>query len=199
LAYVVLGLLMASDRDDDGLMRWAARRTAHRLADLMPTRGADWPWPEDVVTYDNGVIPQALIEAGGRLDSPELSVLGTRCLEWLREAQMADGHLRPIGNKGWWRREGSPARFDQQPIEAASLLEAAAAAYRWSGDGSWADMAHAAFGWFLGDNDGALPLAEPEDGSCRDGLAEDGTNRNRGAESTLAWLMSVETMARLHA
>jgi len=56
----------------------------------------------------------------------------------------------------------------------------------------------AAFGWFLGDNDPGMPLADPDDGSCRDGLGPDGVNGNMGAESTLAWLVAVERMRALH-
>ena len=43
-----------------------------------------------------------------------------------------------------------------------------------------------AFGWYLGDNHLGMPLADPDDGSCRDGLGPDGVNGNMGAESTLA-------------
>ncbi len=50
------------------------------------------------------------------------------------------------------------------------------------------------FGWFLGDNDLGMSLADPDDGSCRDGLGPDCVNRNMGAESTLAWPVAVERM-----
>lgn len=58
----------------------------------------------------------------------------------------------------------------------------------------WQEVMERAFGWFLGDNDLAMPLADPDDGSCRDGLGPDGVNGNMGAESTLAWLVAVERM-----
>lgn len=59
---------------------------------------------------------------------------------------------------------------------------------RWSGPSDW----------FLGDNDLAMPLADPDDGSCRDGLGPEGVNGKMGAESTLAWLVAVERMRPLH-
>jgi len=40
--------------------------------------------------------------------------------------------------------------------------------------------------------------ADPDGGSCRDGLGPDGVNGNMGAESTLAWLVAVERMRALH-
>ena len=42
-----------------------------------------------------------------------------------------------------------------------------------------------------------MPLADPDGGSCRDGLGPDGVNGNMGTESTLAWLVAVERMRAL--
>jgi hypothetical protein len=39
-----------------------------------------------------------------------------------------------------------------------------------------------------------LELYSPEDGGCRDGLHVDRVNGNQGAESTLAFLLSLEEM-----
>ncbi|WP_041060731.1 hypothetical protein [Cohnella kolymensis] len=44
--------------------------------------------------------------------------------------------------------------------------------------------------WFYGDNDLQVPMADPTDGSCCDGLRKNGANRNCGAESTLSYLMT---------
>jgi hypothetical protein len=198
LAYVILGCLRASGSEGVGeevahLAHDAAQRLAH-----MTDRGDErWPWPEDVVTYDNGVIAQALIEAGTAIGRPEITRLGLSCLRWLLDTASEAGYLRPVGNDGWWPRGGAPARYAQQPIEVASLIEAAAAACRATGQTHWLGEARRAFAWFLGSNDLGIRIADPEDGSCQDGLEAHGVNRNRGAESTLAWLMSVETMARL--
>jgi hypothetical protein len=43
-----------------------------------------------------------------------------------------------------------------------------------------------------------MPLADPDDGSCRDGLGPDGVNGNMGAESTLVWRVAVGRMRALH-
>jgi hypothetical protein len=53
-----------------------------------------------------------------------------------------------------------------------------------SSDPLWQEVMERAFGWFLGDNDLGMPLADPDHGSCRDGLGPDGVNGNMGAEST---------------
>jgi hypothetical protein len=168
------------------------------LAELTAGTPAEWPWPERVVTYDNGALPQALIVAGQALDRADWTALGIDRLDWLLAAQTsAAGHLAPIGNRGWWSRGGAPARFDQQPIEAGSLLEAARAALLASGDARFGGEMERAYAWFLGSNDLGLSLAEPLTGACQDGLGRDGINANCGGESTLAWLLAAERIREL--
>ena len=56
---------------------------------------------------------------------------GLASLEWLVGLQLsADGIVSLIGNQGWLRRDGSRARFDQQPIDACALVEACLAAWQ---------------------------------------------------------------------
>jgi glycosyltransferase involved in cell wall biosynthesis len=157
-----------------------------------------WPWPETAVTYDNGIVPEALVAAGVHLERPELIALGTSVLDWLFAAETApDGRLLPVGNRGWWPYAGRPARWDQQPVEPASLVFAAAAALEATGEARWAATATRAYRWFLGANALGIALADPDRGACCDGLESGGTNRNEGAESTLSWLLSVERIREL--
>ena len=44
-----------------------------------------------------------------------------------------------------------------------------------------------------------MPLYDPKTGGCRDGLMADGINQNQGAESSLAWLLSLMTLQKLYA
>jgi hypothetical protein len=44
--------------------------------------------------------------------------------------------------------------------------------------------------WFLGENSLRIPLYDAETKGCADGLQRGGVNRNQGAESTLAYLIS---------
>ena len=50
------------------------------------------------------------------------------------------------------------------------------------------------FTWFLGENDLRLPLYDHETNGCCDGLESYGVNRNQGAESTMAYLISNMTV-----
>lgn len=151
-----------------------------------------WPWPEPVLTYENGLPAQALIVAGVHLGDGEMLDAGLRALDWLVESQTASaGNLSPVGN-GWWPRDGIRSRFDQQPIEAAGLLLAAQAAFAATGRARYRRAVEQAYGWFLGANDGGIPVAAARRGACFDGLTPDGVNVNQGAESTLSWLIALE-------
>ena len=104
------------------------------------------------------------------------------------------GHFRPIGSNGFYRRGGTRANFDQQPIEAQATVSACLEAYRATSDVWWYEHAQRAFDWFIGWNDLGLELYSPETGGCRDGLHVDRVNGNQGAESTLAFLLSLAEM-----
>jgi hypothetical protein len=151
-----------------------------------------WPWPEPIVTYENGLLPRALIVAGRTLRSEGMVATGLAVLDWLIDHQVAPaGHLSPIGN-GWWPRGGRKSTFDQQPIEATALLLAADAGFEATSDQRYLAAMEQAYGWFLGANDLALEVAEPDRGGGRDGLTPRGVNTNQGAESTLMWLIAAE-------
>ena len=177
-------------------------RLATRLRDAFATNngdhGSDWPWPEPVVTYENALLPRALIVAGRRLGDAPLERRGLEALDWLIAVQVGDGGVfSPIGNDGWWRRDGTRNRFDQQPIEATTMILACEAALTVSAEPRYREAAERAYGWFLGDNDVCLPVAIPASGGCQDGLEPDGVNLNQGAESTLMWLTALEHMRML--
>lgn len=152
-----------------------------------------WPWPEDIVTYENELPARALIVGGRRLDRPRMTQVGLHALDWLIDAQTTGaGHLSSVGNAGWWPRGGPKARFDQQPISATSLLLAAQAAHEATASPRYRDVMEMAYGWFLGRNDAHDWVAEPGSGACGDGIGPAGVNRNQGAESTLMWLIALE-------
>ena len=74
------------------------------------------------------------------------------------------------------------------------MVSACLAAYRVTSDSKWSDQAQRAFDWFLGWNDLGLELYSSNSGGCRDALHVDRVNGNQGAESTLAFLLSLGEM-----
>lgn len=164
-------------------------------AQFLENEQPGWQWPEEMLTYDNARMPLALLQAGRLLEDPTLADAGLRMLDWLMEVQISpEGHFMAIGNRGWYPRGGRRARFDQQPLEAHASLDACLEAFALTGDTAWRDRAHACFGWFLGHNDLRTPLVDLSSGGCRDGLHGEGANQNLGAESTLAWMLSLMAM-----
>ena len=153
-----------------------------------------WPWFQDELSYANAKIPQALLLSGQWMQRNDMIELGYKVLDWLIEIQMENDRFSLIGNRGWYTRGKDKPRFDQQPIEAQALLETCLLAFRMTGETRYSDMAHLAFNWFLGQNDMNKPLYDYTTGGCRDGLTPDGPNMNQGAESTLAWLLSLLAM-----
>jgi glycosyltransferase involved in cell wall biosynthesis len=155
----------------------------------------DWRWFEEELSYDNAKLAHALILSGSATGQTGVFERGLEALRWLNEIQTSEkGHFRPIGSNGFYRRGGSRAAFDQQPIEAQAMASACLEAYRATSDMWWFEQAQRAFDWFIGWNDLGLELYSPESGGCGDGLHVDRVNGNQGAESTLAFLLSLAEM-----
>jgi glycosyltransferase involved in cell wall biosynthesis len=174
---------------------------AAKLIELYrKNRSEDWPWFEDIVTYCNPVLPQALIRHGRSTGEEEAVEIGIDSLEWLVRLQQSEhGWIMPIGSMGFYRRNGEIAYFDQQPVEVYSIISACLDAYRVTKELTWYNAASQAFEWFFGRNALGLPVYDAETGGCRDGLHIDRLNENQGAESTLSYIQSLLEMRQFGA
>jgi hypothetical protein len=120
---------------------------------------------------------------------------GSRSLERLASLQRSDeGHFAPNGSNGFYRRGEPKASYDQQPVEAASMISACLDAARLTGERRWTEHARRAYGWFFGLNHLHQPLYDATTGGCRDGLHAERANENQGAESTLSFLLALTEM-----
>jgi hypothetical protein len=186
-----------SEDEQEAAVGAAAAFTMRRLATGLHARFLDfarpgWPWPEASLTYENALLPRALIVAGHRLRADVMLKIGLQVLDWLIDIQTSpQARFSPVGN-GWWPRGGTKSQFDQQPIEATALLLAAEAAHKATGDPRYLEAMELAYAWFLGGNDLGLRIADPARGAGSDGLTSTGVNTNEGAESTLMWLTAAE-------
>ena len=115
---------------------------------------ADWKWFDATMTYDTGRFSLAMLLAFEATGNAECRQVGLESLDFLLKVCFSpDGRqLRPVGNKGWYPRDETPAQFDQQPIDAASIVEACVVAARITGEKKYAVKARKAFDWFLGNN-----------------------------------------------
>ncbi len=183
MAFAVIGFAEA-----DLALEWV-ERFADRLAALFEANASeDWLWFEPYLTYSNAALPHALLVAGERTGSARYRSIAQRSLDFLIGVIFHNDMLDLVGEKGWYHRNSQPARFDQQPIDAACAVETLLVAGRVLGEPRYDELARRALEWFYGRNRGGVALYDPETGGCYDGLTPEGVNRNQGAESTLAHL-----------
>jgi glycosyltransferase involved in cell wall biosynthesis len=201
IAFALVGIHAYLDKfSGDSEVRRIREILADRLFNQFKNNATNsWPWLESTLNYVNGKIPHALLLSGQSMQRSDMIDMGLRSLEWLLTIQTEKGHFVPIGNKGWYEKGGPKARFDQQPVDANAMIEACIEAFNFIRDKTWIDNAVMCFNWFLGDNDLNMPLYDPKTGGCRDGLMADGINQNEGAESCLAWLLSLMTLQKFYA
>ncbi len=196
-AYALLGIdeyLRASNAD--GYVESVRADLAARLMErFRHSRSADWLWFEDRLTYCNARLPQALLVSASRMGDHEMAEVATRTLDWLvSQHGVADGTFAPVGTNGFYVRGAQRATFDQQPVEACSMVSACLDAHRLTGQARWLEHAWRSFQWFLGQNSREAQVYDARTGGCRDGIHADRMNENQGAESTLSFLTALAEM-----
>lgn len=180
----------------DSIANQIRETLTNRLTNLFDSvADEEWFWLEEILSYDNAVIPRALIVSGKWTGNEKAFDIGIKSLRWLLKTQTSEsGYFRPIGSNGFYLKSGNRAKFDQQPIEAYSMLSACLEASRATDDRIWQESARMIFEWFLGINDLGIPLYNTQTGGCHDALHVDRINQNQGGESTLAFLLSLVEM-----
>lgn len=171
----------------------SARALLVASLDVIPTAPLDaWEWPEPRLRYANATLCEALIAGGSALGRGDLVTRGLVLLDFLLGTEVGvGGHLSLTGSRGRGPGETGPL-WDQQAIEAAALADACARAFDETLDPHWRAGVRTAWAWFLGDNDSGIPMYDPVTGAGYDGLERTGRNVNRGAESTLAALSTLQ-------
>lgn len=169
---------------------------SQRLYDLYRNNSSrDWHWFEPFLSYANAKLPHALLMAGHWTNNGAWRDAALESLAWLMRQQTGEtGHFEPVGADRVWHRGQEKPRFDQQPIEAHASCAACLEAFRITQEPFWMKEAQRCFQWFLGRNHLNLSLYDSQTGGCRDGLHPDRYNENEGAESTLAYLLSLLEM-----
>ncbi len=150
-----------------------------------------WDWFEDILTYENAVLPHALFVAAVEFENKKYLEVAEKTCEFLLTNTFNGEHFSFIGCNGWYERGKTKARFDQQPIEAVSTDMMLRAAYDATANSKFLTLQRKAFDWFLGKNDLHIPLYDFRTKGCCDGLGSGGLNANQGAESTLSFLLSL--------
>ena len=190
-AYVILawGHLWETQVKNIELLELVAWSAAQRLIECYERSvRPDWQWFESRLTYANAVLPHALFVAGQRWPEENFREVAEVSFDFLDHATTANNMFWPVGNSDWYSHGEEKALYDQQPVEAATMADAALAAFQLNRADKYLTSFCQASDWFHGRNSLGEALAEPQFGACCDGLEPLGVNRNQGAESTLAYL-----------
>ncbi len=150
----------------------------------------EWQWFESELTYDNAILPLSLYHAAEILEDQGFLRTAEASTRFLEENTMEKGYLSLIGSEGWYRKGGEKAVFDQQAIDTMANVRLFFQAFKVTRKSEYIEKMFLSFLWFMGENELGLRLYDPETCGCCDGLQPGGVNRNQGAESTLAYLIS---------
>jgi hypothetical protein len=193
-AYACLGLheRLRSETKDTNLMTNLKEIADSLVALYSRNRVSDWEWFENILSYDNARLSQALLVAYESMRDKVYLEVAEESLRFLGKVTTVNETYVPIGNKGWYVKGGQRAIYDQQPIEAGAMVEATTLAYKLTGSESYERGIRQALGWFSGLNTKMAGLYDESTGACSDGINEAGANENQGAESTLAFLLAAE-------
>ena len=154
---------------------------------------SSWRWPSNYMTYCNARIPHSLMLWGNVAKDRDCLNLGLESLNFLIDKSFSQGIFEAVGNKGWYKKNGEKSKYDEQTIEAGSMVEACCYANLVTRDYRYNLNAQKAFSWFNGKNKKNIGMLESM-GGVYDSITETGVNRNQGAESLLSYLMAVTSI-----
>ncbi len=198
-AYTMCGFADILRRFENAhVLRHHFEQMANSLVQLyMVNRDDQWHWFEDIVAYGNAILCQALLSAYSLTGDEAALECALESLGFLIRNQWNRACFDFVGNEGWWVKGGTRAIFGQQPIEAGYLTVACATAYEITGKERYLTHAQHCFDWFFGRNRLGVVLYDSRTGAVADGLDPSGASRNRGAESTIAFLLALLSLTRL--
>ncbi|HJP63414.1 MAG TPA: glycosyltransferase, partial [Mucilaginibacter sp.] len=154
------------------------------------TCDGSWQWFEDCLTYDNAILPLALLHSADITRDNKVLNIAFESIAFLEKITMGANYFNPVGNNGWCPRDGKVASYDQQAIDCMAMALLYKQAHHMTGDQQYLKKLFLVYSWFLGQNSLHVPLYDNETKGCCDGLHSNGINLNQGAESTLAYLIS---------
>jgi hypothetical protein len=196
MAYSILGLAgyLKQFPDADDVKNCMVTAADLIVSQFEKNSKPGWPWFENILTYDNAMLPCALFTAGISLHDKKYIEIAKKICDFVLTSTLAGNHFSFVGCQGWFPRGGKRAQFDQQPIEAAGTILMLDAGYKATKDKKYLMLRQKAFNWFLGENDLGIPLYDSKSKGCGDGLGAEGISLNQGAESTLSFLLGLLTM-----
>jgi len=191
IAFAMLGLFYYTRVKPSASTNKLLRQLAGRqITGYLEAAGKDWLWFEQSLTYSNSKLPESLLYAYLATKEKSYLQIAEKSLHFLLDITFEKGYFSPIGQNGWYLRNGKRAYFDQQPEDASSMVQTLAAAWHATGNPKYRKLALDTFQWFLGKNHLNQIVYDEVTGGCYDGLGQHTLNLNQGAESTISYLLA---------
>jgi glycosyltransferase involved in cell wall biosynthesis len=187
---VGISYYLMNNPSDDSMMEKLRSLTYKLIKQYDENSTSDWQWFEPLLAYDNGMLPLALIHSADIFKESKIIEVALKTMNFLTEITLKDGYFSAIGNEKWYNKGGERSMFAQQPVDALAMVLMYHQAFHLTHDKEYLTKLFACFMWFLGENDLRMNLFDFETKGCCDGFESYGVNRNQGAESSLAYLIS---------
>ncbi|MBZ9728637.1 glycosyltransferase family 4 protein [Salegentibacter sp. JZCK2] len=200
IAYTIIGIcyyLKSNPADEEMIMR-LKNLSSKLVTHYEENSSKDWNWFETLLAYDNGILPLSLLHATQILNDDHIETIALESMEFLTEQTLKNGYLSIIGNKNWYVKGGERSMFAQQPVDALAMVLMYYQAFLLTKDKEFLNKLFLSFMWFLGENDLRMSLYDFDTKGCCDGIEKYGVNRNQGAESSLAYLISHLTVLQAY-
>jgi len=181
---------------DEGMVKELGVLTQPLIDAYEKNKAEGWDWFEEKMTYDNAILPLALLHSAEITGNEKAKKIAMTTMAFLDKLTLSNGYLSPVGNDGWYYKGGKFPAFDQQAIETMAMVLMHFQAYQIFREPEYIEKMFLSYKWFLGENTLRAPLYDHETKGCCDGLLPTGINRNQGAESTLAYLISHLTVLK---
>jgi len=192
IANTILGISYYIKRNpsDESMTERLRNLTNKLIKHYEDNSSSDWKWFEPLLAYDNAILPLALLHSAKRLNDEKITKIALESMNFLTGITLKDGYLSIIGNEKWYQKEGDRSMFAQQPVDALAMVLMYHQAFHLTRDKEYLTKLFSCFMWFMGENDLRMNLFDFETKGCCDGFEKYGVNRNQGAESSLAYLIS---------
>lgn len=191
MAHTILALQYYRNEEIDF---WAEKLIERYLTE----KENSWYWFDSEMTYDNGRLPMSLLVAYDQTKNKKYLEVAIESLDFLTDITFDKKreYFSFPGNRGWFTKSGNRAEFDQQPIEAGTMVEVYVLAYKITKDEKYKNLATLAMEWYDGKNISGQNMIN-KDGGIFDGLEENKVNQNQGAESVLSYLLAAKEIEKL--
>jgi len=185
-----ISLYLQFYQSDEKIINELEKLTANLLDQYHLHSVEGWHWFEDILTYDNAILPLSLLFSYNIIEQPGLSTIISESAGFLESQTFSNGVFAPIGSDGWYRKGQSKAKYPQQATDVMAMILLYDKLFEHKH--RTADLEHmfTCFMWFLGENELRIPLYDHETTGCCDGLESYGVNRNQGAESSVSYIIS---------